>query len=289
MVPLVNLLVTFGMLVILPAGLRLLPDPGAVALSRVWLLAAVPGAVSLWMPRGPDAAALAALYLAATLALAACAPARLLRTRSLAPRELAILTALASPAVAATAQTAERTGHELFGFDLAILALTEAHFHYTGFAAMLVAALLCTRNAPGHGSFAAVAAVAGTLAVLLGYFAGAWLQLAGAVALTAAMWSLAWTIWHHARPTAATRTARTLLTAAALVPVPSMLLALSWSLGLVSDFPHLSLTWMAATHGVANALGFATCTLLALRTPRPGTPPADTTATAAAKVHHLAA
>ena len=48
-----------------------------------------------------------------------------------------------------------------------------------------------------------------------------------------------------------------------LVLAVTMLLAVAWSLGRAAGLPHLSLTWMVATHGIANALGFATCGLLA--------------------------
>jgi hypothetical protein len=44
-----------------------------------------------------------------------------------------------------------------------------------------------------------------------------------------------------------------------------MLLALWWAGGEALGFPHPSLDVMAATHGVANALGFVLCTLLGLR------------------------
>ena len=44
-----------------------------------------------------------------------------------------------------------------------------------------------------------------------------------------------------------------------------MILALTWALGQVAGTPHLPLEWMVATHGVANALGFALCGLLAFR------------------------
>jgi hypothetical protein len=41
-----------------------------------------------------------------------------------------------------------------------------------------------------------------------------------------------------------------------------MVLALSWALGEATGLPHPSLGWMAATHGVANALGFAVCAMV---------------------------
>jgi heme A synthase len=44
-----------------------------------------------------------------------------------------------------------------------------------------------------------------------------------------------------------------------------MVLALSWALGEATGLPHLPIGWMAATHGVANALGFALCAVLAWR------------------------
>ena len=46
--------------------------------------------------------------------------------------------------------------------------------------------------------------------------------------------------------------------------VATMLLALDWSLGRAAHLPH-PLAWMAATHGIANALGFALCTVVARR------------------------
>jgi hypothetical protein len=49
------------------------------------------------------------------------------------------------------------------------------------------------------------------------------------------------------------------------VLVVTMLLALSWALGHVVDTPYLPLEWMVATHGLANATGFALCGLLAWR------------------------
>ncbi|MFF8382581.1 YndJ family protein [Streptomyces kanasensis] len=266
MTVLVDLVVVLGMLVVVPLGLRLVAAPETALACRLWPLFAVPGAASLWLPRGALATALAGCYAAGTLLLAAAAPRRLARTRSLAPGEVALLTALVSPAVAATALVAERLGHPLFGFDLAILDLTVPHFHFAGFAAALVAGLV--RAATGDrplSAFAALSVPLGTLLVLLGYFVDDWAELAGAVVLTAGMWAVGLLTWRDVRTRVRDRLTGALLAVSAAVLVATMLLALSWALGEATGWPHPSLAWMAATHGVANALGFALCSLLAWR------------------------
>lgn len=266
MTALVDLIVMLGMFVVVPAGLALIGEPGTRWLRRRWPLAATAGAVALWLPRGPAATALAAAYALVTLALALYAPRRLARTRSLAPGEIAVLTALVTPAVAGTALVAERSGHRLFGFDLEILSLTVPHFHFAGFAAALVAGLVCRAARPGRaGPLAALSVPVGTLFVLAGYFVDDWAELAGAVILTTGMWLVALVTWRDVRTTAPDRTTRALLGVSAAVLVATMLLALSWALGEATGIPHPTLAWMAATHGLGNALGFALCALLAWR------------------------
>ncbi|MCX5192974.1 YndJ family protein [Streptomyces sp. NBC_00249] len=283
MTVLVNLIVTLGMLYVVPVGLRLVDPAGLRRTARLWPLAALPGALCLWLPRGTTATALAALYALATLALAARAAARLRgapRTSPgslprLAPPEVAVLTALAAPSVAGTALVAERAGYRLFGFELDILALTVPHFHFAGFTAALVAGLVC-RAAPGRpgARWAAYSVPAGTLLVLLGYFVDDWAELLGAVVLTAGMWAVALTTWRDLRPAARDRTTGALLATSAAVLVATMLLALWWAAGEATGIVHPTLTWMAATHGLGNALGFALCSLLAWRrlTGEPGRP-----------------
>lgn len=263
---LVDLLVLLGMGAVIPLGLTLIDEPGLARVRRLWPLAAVPGALSLWLPRGGLATGCAALYALGTLALAAHAPVRLARTRSLAPREVAVLTALGTPSVAGLALVAERSGHELLGFDLDILALTVPHFHYAGFTAALVAGLVC-RAAPASRAarWAALSVPLGTVLVLAGYFVDDWAELAGAVVLTTGMWLVGLLTWRDLRTRAADRTAAALLGIASAVLAATMLLALWWALGEASGLPHPTLTWMAATHGVGNALGFALCSLLAWR------------------------
>ncbi|MER5864972.1 YndJ family protein [Kitasatospora sp. NPDC002040] len=265
MTALVDLIVMLGMLAVVPMGLGLLGGPGSRALARLWPLAALPGALALWLPRGTTATALASVYAAATVALAALAPLRLARRRSLAPAELAALTALLAPSVAGLALVAERSGTELFGFDLDILALTVPHFHFAGFTAALVAGLVCRTVGTGPARPAALSVPVGTLLVLAGYFVDDWAELVGAVVLTAGMWLVGLLTWRDVSRRAPDRLTARLLLCSAAVLVVTMLLALWWALGEATGLTHPTLTWMAATHGLGNALGFALCALLAWR------------------------
>ncbi|MEV0011771.1 YndJ family protein [Streptomyces sp. NPDC047973] len=262
---LVGLIVTLGMLVVVPLGLGLVDDPALARTRRMWPLFAVPGALSLWLPRGGTATSLALCYAVGTLVLAGHAPRRLARGHRPDPAEAALLTAILAPSVAALALVAERSGHELFGFGLGILALTVPHFHFAGFAAALVAGLVCRAQDSASCRFAALSVPAGTLIVLVGYFTGEWVELAGALVLTAGMWTVALLTWRDAGTAARTRATGALLRVSAGVLVATMVLALSWALGEATGIPHPTLSWMAATHGLGNALGFALCALLARR------------------------
>jgi hypothetical protein len=268
---LVRCVVMIGMLLVVPLGLTLVGGAAVDRVRRCWVPVAVAASVALWLPRGRWAAALAATYAVVTLALALCAPLRLARVsrsagRAAWPRELAVLTALVAPSVAGVALVAERAGQPLFGFRLDVLSLTVAHFHVAGFVAALVAGLVC--RAAGDEPSARLAALAvpvGTVVVLVGFFSGEWVELAGAVVLTAGMWRVAWLTGRQVRPRAVDRVARALLGLGAVTLVASMALAVNWALGEAAGVPHPSLAWMAATHGVANAVAFGACAVLAWR------------------------
>jgi hypothetical protein len=136
---------------------------------------------------------------------------------------------LVAPSVAGGALVAERLGVELFGFDLPVLSLTVAHFHFAGFAAALIAALVCasTRD-DALARLAALCVPAGLLIVLIGFFTGTPVELAGTVVLTAGMWLVAWLTWTQRHDT--DRVVRVLFGVAAAVPVASMALAVQWAL-----------------------------------------------------------
>jgi hypothetical protein len=110
-----------------------------------------------------------------------------------------------------------------------------------------------------------VLVLAGTAVVLVGYFTTEFVELAGALVLTAGMWAVGWLTWRYARGPGTDRLTAALLFGSAAILVASMVLAVSWALGEATGLPHPSLAWMAATHGVANALGFAVCAMVGWR------------------------
>lgn len=242
------------MLAVVPLGLTLLPT--RTTSTRWWYAFAVPGAAALWLPRGPLSMALAAVYLTGTFVLITLAARHFLQHRELGARQVALYTALVTPSIAALALVSERSSYELFGFNLTVLSLTVAHFHFAGFAAALMAYLAAD-------GLAAVSVPLGTAIVLVGFFLGDPVELAGAVVLTTGMWLVGWRLWRRSQR--AERSTAILLMISGSVLVLTMLLAVTWALGHVLDTPHLPLQWMVATHGVANALGFALCGVLAMR------------------------
>ncbi len=247
---LLNAMVALGMLVIIPLGLRL-----TGRFPSWWYAAALPGAVALWLPRGWLAVALAGVYAAGTVALLWYVP------RVFTISNVAVATAFACPIVASSSLVAERARYPLMGFDLDVLSLTVAHFHYAGFAAALIAGLLATVAGNPWGAVAALSVPLGTGVVFAGYFLGGFfgdeVELAGAIILTVGMWVVAWLMWRHKQ-----------IVWPGLILAIAMLLAVDWAAGHVFHLPHLPVSWMVATHGVANALGFALCTLLVLRNTR---------------------
>lgn len=101
------------------------------------------------------------------------------------------------------------------------------HFHFAGFAASLVAGLVCRAADAPTGRFAALSVPLGTLLVLAGYFADDWAELAGALVLTAGMWAVALLTWRNVREDSAERLTRALFGVSAAVLVATMLLALT--------------------------------------------------------------
>ncbi|MFF3063203.1 YndJ family transporter [Oerskovia sp. NPDC057915] len=277
---LVDLVVAFGLVVVLPLGLSLLGPRTVPGAGGVWWpVAGAVTAAGAWLPRGSLAQAATVPFLVASAVLVGAAV-RVALPGPTAPRppevRLAVGVALVMPGVGAAAMLADRGGWGLLGFSGTYLTLTVPHMLFAGFAAALVAGLtvgLGHRSAGAGGAVRATAARTGaagvplgTGLVLVGYFVGNVAELVGALVLTGALWCTAWAVLGIP----ARRGARALLVAGSGAVAASMLLAVWWAVGEATGVPHPSIGQMAATHGVANALGFALCTMLGLRLARVG-------------------
>jgi uncharacterized protein (UPF0548 family) len=241
---LVDLAVLLGIGLVLPLAL------GGPA--RRWLLAGTCALVALCLPDGP-AAALLVLPFAAAAALPTGAP----------------LLAQVYAVVAAVALVQSRMGVEVLGIREPIVELTAVHYTYAG-AAALVLAMEARAAAPAAwratGGAAVVLTAAAPPVVAAGFLADAALpQVGGAVLMTLGVWATASLHLREAVAGDVTAARRALLAVSGLAVWAPMVLAVAWAAGRHWDVPALSIPAMARTHGLANALGFVVCGLVARR------------------------
>lgn len=260
---LVDSMLLLAVLVIIPIAVRLLPDTSARP-ANVAILAAIPIGPALAIERGPAAAAMVAPW---TVAAAAGTLLYLhwWWSKGRHPRDVVWVAAAAYLFVGAGWLTADRLDVAPFGFTAPFVQLTAVHFHYAGFASIVLTASAWRRLPDDKG--AATAAVLTTVAtpvIAIGFtFAGA-LQIGGAVLLTAGLWLLAWVTVRHVVPDVDPLTATLLVISSLAVLVP-MVFAIHWAVGTNIGTPVLSIRDMARFHGTVNAVGFTLLGVLGWR------------------------
>lgn len=161
-----------------------------------------------------------------------------------------------------------RFGAHPLGFGDTIVLLTAVHFHYAGFALLVLAGLAGRRlrlGAPAaRGTFRLVAAgiIAGVPLVALGITFSRQLEMLAVLLLVSSVLALAFLELLSVLPLIERRLARVLLAISALSSVATMLLAAGYALdGLVGL--ALTIPQMVLAHGAVNAFGLVLCGLLA--------------------------
>ena len=164
--------------------------------------------------------------------------------------------------------TMARFGARPLGFGDTITLLTAVHFHYAGFALLMLAGLAGRRLRSGTPGvwriFRVVAAgmIAGVPLVALGITFSRVLEILAVLLLASSVLALALLTLVAVVPRLARRDARVLLAISALTSVVTMLLAAGYasgsSVGLALTIPQ-----MVLAHGVVNAFGLVLCGLLA--------------------------
>lgn len=284
---LVELILTLALLVVVPVGLPLLAPVAGDGrrphhLHRLTVaaqpLGAVPGTVAVLLEDGPLAGALALPWLAITGLVAIVALLDWWPTRSADLVRLGELAAATYLLVGGAWFVVSRLGWRPLDFSGSIVELTAVHFQYAGMASALIASRTLgalVRQPAGHsrrvGSLATAAILVAPPIVAAGFaFSGA-LQVLGAAVLSAGLITLAVLILLRVVPTVASVLQRSLLATSAAAVIVPMVLATQWALGQHTALPALSIPQMAATHGVANAVGFSLCGLIGWRlAPGPG-------------------
>jgi hypothetical protein len=265
---LIDLLLLLAPVVVVPLGFRLAPltRPHALLVLRVARYAQPVGAlgavVSFLVPVGWTAGLLAALWLVVCVVASLAGMVEIVESRSLHPTHLLPAASLGVLSVAGAWLVAFRGGND-FGYSPTIAELTSVHFHYAGFAAVMMSALVL--NSLGGASIrtrrvaggAGLLVVFGTPITATGVATGtAILTVIGPVVLATGILTVsaltAFVVASRMRPRA-----RWLLTLSAAGVVIPMFLGVDYAAAKVFPIPALDIQTMALVHGDLNALVFA--------------------------------
>jgi YndJ-like protein len=273
---LIQKLVLLGVLVVVPLGFLVLSRHDHTVgrtrlfrlLVRIQFLAALALAGSFLLPPGRRAAMLAVPWFGVTALAVVVGIQRLRYPGSLTAAGVAISAGLVYPIVGGWWLIVSRLGMQLFGFGDTIILLTAMHFHYAGFAAPLLLGLaglrLGTAPLPNYLLHLAVGGlVAGTPLVAAGITYAPVLAFVGALMIAAALWLLAALVMVWVIPPLDRLLPQVLLGVASLSSAFAMVLACLYAYSIVARTVILDIPMMAVTHGIANAVGFALCGLVA--------------------------
>ena len=268
----IHKVVFFGMLVIVPLGLSLVPIENERGFYRVAVLAqpvaAVPAIASFFFPAGLVAASLSSAWLILAILIALFGLTRF-KSRGLYPiAESSIDAGLLYLTVGAGWLVVYRLGVQPLDYGETIILLTVVHFHFAGFAAPIIAGMsgrvLATRNYPrkmfGVSVFAIVAAMP---LVAAGITFSPWLGFVGALLISIGLLVLAVLTFGWVIPVVASLAGRVLLAIGGLSICAAMVLACLYAYSLATKTLIIDIPTMALTHGLLNAFGFVTCTLVA--------------------------
>ncbi len=286
--PVAVAILLWAAVVLVPVGLRLSQNSNRTEFAQRmmrgvgWLQtpAALLLAASLLFDQGAPAAALAAPWFGVTLLVAAVGGLDLVRRgwRRL-DSHAACAAAMFFLPVGGGWAVISRAGMRPQDFSHAIVLLTAVHFHYAGFVLPVLAGLATNETAPRlrfglvSDRIMLAAIIAGVPLVGVGISLSRHVEVAAAMLLTVGCALLG---IRQLQVAVATRnpTAIALLGISSLALFSAMGLAVVYAGGEFTGQQSLSIPTMIRTHGLANAIGFSTCGLLAwaIFTPRPRCP-----------------
>jgi len=262
----IELLLLFAPLVVVPAGLELaqIVSPGRWPVventARMFQpLAAGSVIAAFWIGPGRTSGLLAVPWAALTgmVALSGVMGLRSSKTVAAFVSNLARL----DLGIAGGWLLLSRLGARAIGIQEPVVLLTAVHFHYAGFGAALIAAAGAQFAQPRSGverrpwQIVSLAAALLPFAVALGFILGPLLKVVAATLFAISIMVLAAMLWQQSARFLR-RTARVFIRMACLFIIVGMGLAAAYAVGDYRDQSWLTVPAMASTHGWINGLGF---------------------------------
>jgi hypothetical protein len=267
-----------GVLVIVPLGLSLVATPDRSGrhafFYRLALLAQPVGAAlalcSYLFEQGLVAALLASAWLIVTMFVSMFGIVRFVPRGWTRSEEVSIDAGLIYLSVGGVWFVLSRYGLQPLGFGDTIVLLTAIHFHYAGFAAPLLVGLAGrTLDDTDNGAkrllrIISIAVITGTPLVAAGITFSPLLALAGAIVIASGLLLLAALVITRVVPRLRGRGgAQLMLLISSASSMFAMILACVYAYSIVARRLLINIPQMAMFHGVANALGFSLCGLIA--------------------------
>lgn len=261
---LMELLFLLAAWVIVPLGLKFLPDSAPLRIAKL----CQPGAAALVtmsfiLPTGPLAAALALPWLGINglVALGGLLQLKLMLTGGIS--RILQLAAMFFPVVGGIHLVASRYGYPLAGFPEPIILLTAIHFHYTAFAAPILASLASRSKL---ALYSGLGLVGGTPLLAAGFLFSPILKVVGVGVLCVSVIGLA--IGQLLTLADVTGKSRALLAVSSLCVIAGMILAAIYEHGFYTGRTWIAIPTMAWSHGMLNGMGFSLCGLLGRKASR---------------------
>lgn len=271
----ITLLLLLAVLVLVPLGLGLVAASHPTCAAGGWRLAmrvqpfaAAAVVAAFLMPLGIPAGVLASSWLLFAGIIALLGVMRFWAYGGLGAAELCIDVSLLLLPIGGLWLAMARFGLRPLGFGDTIVLLTAVHFHYAGFALLLLAGLAGRRlraDPPAAWrSFRLIAAglIAGVPLVALGITFSRLLEILAVLLLVSSVLLLALLTLVVVISRLGSQTARVLLAISALASIATMLLAAGYVGGSMVGLA-LTIPQMVLAHGLVNAFGLVLCGLLA--------------------------
>jgi hypothetical protein len=268
---LMELLFLLAAWIIVPLGLSFLPDSAPLRWARrLQPFAAALVTLSFFLTTGALAGGLAAPWLIVNGLVALGGVLGLGAAFRGGLPSLFVTAAALFPVVGGIHLVASRLGHALAGFPEPIVLLTAIHFHYTAFAAPILASLISGPDGR-WGRVGGIGLIGGTPLLAAGFLFSPVLKAAAVAILVASVIVLAGAQFAARRRVRPPR-ARALLALSSVAVIAGMLLAGIYEHGFYTGRSWLSIPEMAWSHGLLNGVGFSLCGLLGWKLNREADP-----------------